>query len=148
RGIMLKKIAFILSLTTILVGCVANPVTGTNEFVFIEEPQEIMIGQKVFTEMQNQEGGLYTQHADVTAYVKKVGKKLAKVSDRPNLPYEFVVLNNPVPNAWTLPGGKIAINTGLLSALESEAELAAVLSHEIVHAAGRHGAQQLEKSVL
>jgi predicted Zn-dependent protease len=65
------------------------------------------------------------------------------VSDAPNLPYEFVVLNNSIPNAWALPSGKIAINRGLLLELKDEAQLAAVLGHEIVHAAARHGAQQM-----
>ena len=65
-----------------------------------------------------------------------------------NLPYEFVVLNNSVPNAWALPGGKIAINRGLLMELDNEAELAAVLGHEATHAAARHGAQQIERGTL
>src|SRR5690606_36334449 len=68
--------------------------------------------------------------------------------DRAGLPYEFVVLNNPVPNAWALPGGKIAINSGLLVHLEDEAQLAAVLAHEIVHAAARHGASQMSRGTL
>jgi len=64
------------------------------------------------------------------------------------LPYEFVVLNNDVPNAWALPGGKIAINRGLLVLLKDEAQLAAVLGHEVVHAAARHGAEQQATSTL
>jgi predicted Zn-dependent protease len=64
------------------------------------------------------------------------------------LPYEFVVLNNSVPNAWALPGGKIAINRGLLTELKSESELAAVLGHEVVHAAARHSAQQMSRGML
>jgi predicted Zn-dependent protease len=74
--------------------------------------------------------------------------KLAAVSDVPKLPYEFVVLNNSVPNAWALPSGKIAINRGLLLKLENEAQLAAVLGHEIVHAAARHGAQQQRDNMI
>jgi predicted Zn-dependent protease len=65
-----------------------------------------------------------------------------------NLPYEFAVLNNSVPNAWALPGGKIAINRGLLTELESESELAAVLGHEAVHAAARHSAKQQSTAML
>lgn len=143
----MKRLLAILLLATVLTGCVANPVTGSRELVLIEERQEIVIGQEVFAVMQEKEGGRDTKHPEVAAYVESVGKKLAAVSDRPNLPYEFVLLDNPVPNAWTLPGGKIAVNSGLLVNLESEAELAAVLSHEIVHAAGRHGAQQLESGI-
>ncbi|MBT7461786.1 MAG: M48 family metalloprotease, partial [Waddliaceae bacterium] len=77
-----------------------------------------------------------------------VGMSLARVSDRPQLPYSFVVIDNSTPNAWALPGGKIAINRGLLVELKNEAELAAVLSHEIVHAAARHSAKALERSTL
>jgi predicted Zn-dependent protease len=85
---------------------------------------------------------------ELTAYVSAVGQRLAKVSDRPKLPYEFVVLNNGVPNAWALPGGKIAVNRGLLQELHNEAELAAVLGHEIVHSAARHGAKSMERGMI
>jgi predicted Zn-dependent protease len=83
----------------------------------------------------------------VEAYVQEVGQRLAQVSDRP-LPYEFSVINNSVPNAWALPGGKIAVNRGLLTELGSEAELAAVLGHEIVHAAARHGAKSMQRGMF
>ena len=79
--------------------------------------------------------------------MQRVGNRLAAVSDR-KLPYEFVVLNNTIPNAWALPGGKIAVNRGLLMQLKSESELAAVLGHEIVHAAARHSAQQMSRGML
>ncbi len=94
------------------------------------------------------QGGDWRLDPDLTAYVSGVGRKLAATSARPNLPYEFVILNNSVPNAWALPGGKIAINHGLLLELDNEAQLAAVMAHEIVHAAARHGAQQMERGIL
>ena len=80
--------------------------------------------------------------------MQSVGNRLAKVSDRPELPYEFVVLNDSIPNAWAMPGGKIAFNRGLLYELNSEAELAAVLGHEITHAAARHGAKSMERGIF
>ena len=80
--------------------------------------------------------------------VQGIGKRLGAVSDRPELPYEFVVLNDSVPNAWAMPGGKIAFNRGILYELNSEAELAAVMGHEIVHAAARHGAKSMERGVF
>ena len=105
------------------------------------------MGEQHYLPTQQSEGGQYRLDAELTNYVREVGNRLAAVSDTP-LPYEFVVLNNSTPNAWALPGGKIAINRGLLVTLESEAELAAVLGHEIVHAAARHGARSLQRSLL
>jgi predicted Zn-dependent protease len=130
-----------------LSGCGVNPVTGKKEIQFVSEAQEIKIGEQQYAPTQQSQGGDFDVLPDLTAYVNEVGQKLAAVSDR-KLPYEFVVLNNPVPNAWALPGGKIAINAGLLTELKSEAELAAVLGHEIVHAAARHGAKAQERGTL
>jgi predicted Zn-dependent protease len=84
---------------------------------------------------------------ELTAYVQSVGNKLAAVSDR-KLPYEFSIINDSTPNAWAMPGGKIAFNRGLLYELNSEAELAAVMGHEMVHAAARHGAKDMERGIL
>jgi predicted Zn-dependent protease len=106
-----------------------------------------MTTQANYAPMQQSQGAAYDVDPALTAYVQSVGNRLAEVSDSP-LPYEFVVLNNSVPNAWALPGGKIAINRGLLTEINSEAELAAVLGHEIVHAAARHTAQQMSKGML
>ncbi|MEQ1526763.1 MAG: M48 family metalloprotease [Gallionella sp.] len=130
-----------------LVGCGTNPVTHKREFQFISESQEVEMGQKNYAPARQQQGGDYVIDPELTAYVQSVGKKLAAASDR-QLPYEFVVLNDSVPNAWAMPGGKIAFNRGLLYELNSEAELAAVLGHEIVHAAARHGAQSMESGML
>jgi len=130
-----------------LAACGVNPVTGKKEIQFISEAQEVSIGQQQYAPMRQVEGGDLEVLPELTAYVSGVGQKLAAVSDR-DLPYEFVVLNNSVPNAWALPGGKIAVNRGLLTELTSEAELAAVLGHEIVHAAARHGAKAQERGTL
>lgn len=130
-----------------LQGCAVNPVTGERELTLVSEASEIELGQQNYLPMQQSQGGEFDVDPTLTSYVQGVGQRLAAVSDRP-LPYEFTVLNNSVPNAWALPGGKIAINRGLLTELGSEAELAAVLGHEIVHAAARHSAQQMERGIL
>ena len=130
-----------------LSACGVNPVTGKQEIQFVSETQEVKLGEQNYSPMRQAEGGDFDVLPEPTAYVNEVGKKLAAVSDR-QLPYEFVVLNNSVPNAWALPGGKIAVNRGLLTELHSEAELAAVLGHEIVHAAARHGAKAQERGTL
>ena len=133
--------------TAMLAGCSVNPVTGERELVLMSTAQEIEMGRQSYVPMQQSQGGQYDIDPELTAYVRNVGVKVASQSGV-NLPYEFVVLNNSVPNAWALPGGKIAINRGLLTELESEAELAAVLGHEAVHAAARHSAQSMERGMF
>src|SRR5210317_2270258 len=144
---MSKRLLAVIVLAASLTGCAVNPVTGKPDFMMVSESQELALGEQNYAPMQQAEGGVYDIDPQLTAYVSEVGNKLATVSDRP-LPYEFVVLNNSVPNAWALPGGKIAINRGLLTELESEAELAAVLGHEAVHAAARHSAQQQSRAMI
>lgn len=132
---------------TLLAACSTNPVTGKSELMLVGEGSEIEIGQKNFAPMRQSEGGDYVMDPGLTSYVQRVGQRLAAVSDR-KLPYDFAVLNNSIPNAWALPGGKIGVNRGLLTQLKSESELAAVLGHEIVHAAARHSAQQMSRGML
>ena len=138
----------VILLGAMLSACATNPVTGHRELSLVSESKEIAIGEDNYGYTQQTEGGPYRADPALAAYVARVGGKLAKVSDRPELPYEFVVLNSPVPNAWALPGGKIAVNLGLLTELDNEAQLAAVLGHEIVHAAARHGARQMERGMV
>lgn len=128
--------------------CAVNPVTGEKELSLVSEEQEIAIGEQQYLPSQQSQGGQYVVDPKLQSYVAQIGHKLAAVSHKPDLPYDFVVLNNSVPNAWALPGGKIAVNRGLLVQLDNEAELAAVLGHEIVHAAARHGAAQMSRSAL
>ena len=124
----------------LLSACVANPVTGKRDLLLVDEGWELQVGAQQYLPLRQQQGGDYTADPQVEAYVRSVGMKLAAKSDR-KLPYEFNVINDSTPNAWALPGGKISINRGLLVELNSEAELAAVLGHEIVHAAAKHGAR-------
>jgi len=131
-----------------LVSCAVNPVTGKQEMIFDSVAQDIATGTQNYVPSQQSQGGQYVVDPALTTYVNRVGKKLAAVSDMPDLPYEFVVLNNDVPNAWAMPGGKLAINRGLLVQLEDEAQLAAVLGHEIVHAAARHGASAKSQQMV
>ena len=143
RMMLLALIAWALLLSA----CVTNPVTGESQFSIISEKQELAMGAQQYAPLRQSQGGDYVVDPELTAYVSEVGQRLAKVSDR-QLPYEFKVLNSGVPNAWALPGGKIVINRGLLTELHNEAELAAVLGHEITHAAARHTAVNMSKSIL
>ena len=145
--LLIRKALIMLLSCLVLYACAANPVTGKKELALVSESQEINIGKQNYGPSRQMQGGDYTVNPELSTYVQEVGQKLAAVSDRP-LPYEFTVLNNSTPNAWALPGGKIAVNRGLLLELNNEAELAAVLGHEIVHAAARHGAQKMERGML
>ncbi len=107
--------------------------------------EEIDIGRTEYSLLKQEEGGVDVIHSELSQYVRHVGKRLAAVSDRPDLPYEFVILDNQDVNAWALPGGKIGINLGMLLKLSSEAELASVLAHEIGHAAAGHSGKQIER---
>lgn len=148
---MLSRYLAIATLTLTLTGlggCSVNPVTGEKQLSLISESQELALGAEQYTPTQQTQGGRFYIDPELSIYIRDVGQKLARVSDRPDLPYEFVVLNSSVPNAWALPGGKIAINRGLLAELDDEAQLASVLGHEIVHAAARHSVQRMQQGML
>jgi predicted Zn-dependent protease len=144
---MTKYWLVLLASVALLGGCAVNPVTGNKELSLVSEAQELSIGKQEYAPLRQAQGGDYVVDEQLTAYVSQVGQRLAAVSDR-QLPYEFHVINNSVPNAWALPGGKIAINRGLLTELDSEAELAAVLAHEITHAAAKHTARNISRGML
>lgn len=144
---MTTRFILILLVVSGLSGCAVNPVTGDRELMLVSGEQEIAMGEQNYLPMQQSQGGVYDVDPVLTEYVQGVGMKVARESGV-DLPYEFVVLNNSVPNAWALPGGKIAINRGLLTEMGSEAELAAVLGHEVTHAAARHSAKQQSRGML
>jgi len=121
------------------VACATNPVTGKREVSFMSEAQEIQIGRELDTETQR-EMGVYTDRA-LQEYVEEIGQRLARNSHRPNLPWQFTVVDVPAINAFALPGGYIYITRGILAYLDNEAQLAGVLGHEIGHVTARHAAQ-------
>ncbi len=144
----LCQFVFLLFLSVIATGCAVNPVTGHRELHLVPESWEINVGTEQYTPTRQGQGGDYKQDPELTAYVKEVGQSLARVSDRPHLPFDFEIIDSSEPNAWAMPGGKIAINRGLLLELHDEAELAAVLGHEVVHSTARHGAKSVERGLL
>ncbi|MGB0514181.1 MAG: M48 family metalloprotease, partial [Wenzhouxiangellaceae bacterium] len=144
---MLTRITLLALMLSLAGGCAVNPVTGERNLSLVDERWELNIGEQQYAPLRQAQGGDFTLDPGLVDYVQEVGQRLAAVSDR-DLPYEFHVINESVPNAWALPGGKISINRGLLTEMDSEAELAAVLGHEIVHSAARHGAQGQSRSIL
>jgi len=129
-----------LSLFFFLTSCAVNPATGSANLVLMSESREKEIGleehEKVLASMP------LFEDEELLAYVREVGNKAAAVSHRPNLEYTFNIIDSPEINAFALPGGYVYVNRGLLTFMNSEAELAAVLSHEIGHITARHAVQQ------
>ena len=121
--------------------CAVNPVTGNPNFVTMSESQEINTGRSEDQKVR-QEYPPYNDPA-LQRYVSDIGQRLAKASHRANLEYRFLVVDSPQVNAFALPGGYVYITRGILSYLNSEAELAAVLGHEIGHVTARHSVQQV-----
>jgi predicted Zn-dependent protease len=121
-------------------GCATNPVSGGSDFVLMSEEQEIALGRKYSTEI-TKEMPLY-EIAELATLVQDIGERVATNSHRPELIYRFAVLDSTDVNAFALPGGYIYITRGLLAYLNTEAELAAVLGHEIGHVTARHSVRQ------
>jgi predicted Zn-dependent protease len=127
-----------------LAGCATNPATGQREFSLMSEAQEIQLGQEMDAQVRR-EMGVYND-PELQRYVESIGLRLAKASERPNLPWHFAVVDEPAINAFALPGGYIYVTRGILPFLDDEAQLAGVLGHEIGHVTARHSAQQYTKA--
>jgi predicted Zn-dependent protease len=128
----------------VLAACAKNPVTGKRQLTLVSEEQEIAMGKEGAEEIK-QQMGTYPD-PKVQAYVSEIGKRMAAKSERPHLPWSFTVLDDPLVNAFALPGGPIFVTRGILTHMNSEAELASVLGHEIGHVTARHSVQQISKA--
>src|SRR5688500_2454983 len=138
---LILRFAVALGCMYLLAGCAVNPVTGKRDFTLMTEAEEIRKGQHAAAEIRK----AYNPYDDLPAlqnYVNEIGQKLARNSHRPELGYHFTVVDSPQVNAFALPGGHIYITRGILAYLNSEAELAAVLAHEIGHVTARHNVRQ------
>lgn len=136
-------------LVLVLSGCATGTTTEQRNLppVQLSASEEIRLGQVVFPSVIQQLGGVYND-ALLADYVAQLGNRLSRFSQRSDLPYHFVVANHSTPNVFVLPGGVIVITRGLLSALDNEGQLAAVLVHQMGHAAARHPLQAVEHGPL
>lgn len=137
---------FIVALLLALAGCAVNPATGQRELMLVSEGQEIGMGREADPDIV----GAYGLYPDSVfqAYVRGLGERLAAQSERPNLPWTFRVLDDPVVNAFALPGGFNYVTRGILAYFNSEAELVAVMGHELGHVTARHGARQMTQQQI
>jgi predicted Zn-dependent protease len=140
------RAALLLALLPPLTSCAINPVTGERELSLVSEGQEIQMGRDADGQI-SRSLGLFPDSA-WQRYVASVGAPMTAVSERPALPWTIRVLNDPIINAFALPGGYVYVTRGILAYLTSEAELAGVLGHEIGHVTARHGAQQATRQQI
>ncbi|HEV8242224.1 MAG TPA: M48 family metalloprotease [Thermoanaerobaculia bacterium] len=140
--------ALLLALPLALVGpgCATNPATGKPQLTFFGEEAELNMGKEADAEIVSTVG-VYDDY-DLGEYVTEVGQRLAASSERPYLPWSFKVLDDPTVNAFALPGGYVYVTRGILAELGSEAELAAVLGHEIGHVTAKHSLHRQSQQML
>lgn len=129
-----------------IAACSVNPATGERQISLISESQEIQMGKQADEDIVRSLG-LYVDDG-LQAYVERIGKDLAAESERPDLPWSFRVVDDPIVNAFALPGGYIYVTRGILAHLNNEAELAGVLGHEIGHVTARHSVERISKAQL
>lgn len=135
-----------ISAFTIFTSCSRNPVTGKKELSFMSESQEIAMGKQSDPSIVEQ-FGLY-QNPTLQAFITEKGKQMAAISHRPNLPYEFKILDSPVVNAFAVPGGYVYFTRGIMGHFNNEAEFAGVLGHEIGHVTAKHAARQQRDQLI
>jgi beta-barrel assembly-enhancing protease len=136
-----------LSAAGFMAGCAANPVTGKPQFMMVSEDEEIKIDKQHSPHQFSSDYGPL-QDTALNNYINQTGRTLASRTHRPHMPYSFRGVNATYVNAYAFPGGSIAATRGILLDIENEAQLAALLGHELGHVNARHTAEQMSKSTL
>ena len=128
-------------------GCATNPVTGESQLMLVSEESEIQIDKRNSPYQFSADYGIL-QNVELNNYIQQVGQKMVASTHRTRMPYSFRGVNATYVNAYAFPGGSIAVTRGILLQLDNEAELAALLGHELGHVNARHTAQQMSKGML
>lgn len=143
----MNRIVFWGLLALIVAGCQNVPVTGRKQLQMVSEQQEMRMGLTSFKEILEKEK--LSHDPAINERVQRVGARIAAATGRSDYAWEFKVIDNEkVQNAFCLPGGKVAVYTGLLAVVQDDAGLAAVIGHEVAHAIARHGGERLSQEML
>ncbi len=139
--------AILLIALTGIVACSVNPATGDRQFTgLLPAAQEAQIGAQEHAKIESQFGKFMT--GPIASYVNQIGQKVAANTERSDVTYRFYTIDSPTVNAFALPGGYVYVTRGLLTLANSEAELAAVIGHEIGHITARHAAERMSQGTL
>ena len=133
-------------LVGLLAGCEAAPVTGRSQLILFPASQDAELGLQAYQQILAK--SRVSKDVRLNERVQIIGRRIATVSGHPEFDWEFTLFENDQPNAFALPGGKVGVNTGLFDDAENDAQLAAVIGHEVAHAIARHGAERMSQGVL
>lgn len=149
RRTMGTRLMGALAATAVLAGCSVNPTTGRSQFNMLSMQDEVAMGEEAKAPLTEEYGG-EVQNPQLKEYVSQIGRALAAQTEGeyPSLPWEFTLLDSDVINAFALPGGKVFMSRGLAEKFTTEAELAAVLGHEVGHVTARHSGQRVSQSMV
>ena len=150
----LRLLLTLCGLTVVLAACESAPVSGRSQIMLVSESEERDMGLKAYREVLSKEP--LSGNTQANALVEKVGRRIAAAAERPpedmwrapHFRWEFKTIDKNEPNAFCLPGGKIAVYTGLLPITRTEAGLAVVVAHEVAHALARHGAERMSDQMV
>lgn len=134
-----------LAFSLVVAACTTNPATGQKNFNILGQAEEIQLGNQAQPQFLASYGGEIPS-AEIDAYVNGIGHRLAAVSERPDMPWEFHVVDSAVINAFALPGGKVFMSRALMAKMTNEAQLAGVLGHEVGHVTAQHIGQQMSQA--
>jgi predicted Zn-dependent protease len=127
-------------------GCSTVPYTGRQQLLMVSQGQELALGYQAFEQVKR--SSMPARDPRLQEMARRVGERLARAADRPDFRWEFVVIENPRANAFCLPGGKVGIYSGLFKYVQTDADLATVVSHEAAHVLARHAGERLSQSQL
>lgn len=131
----------------LLASCIKAPGTTRDQVIFLSEEKEIALGVSAFRDVLRQ--ARLSGNPEINEMVNRVGRRIAKAANKPEYHWEFAVIqDDSMVNAFALPGGKVAIFTGILKHAKNEDGLATVMAHEVAHALQRHGAERMSRGIL
>jgi predicted Zn-dependent protease len=135
------------SLFSALAGCYRAPGTARDQLIFFSEEKEMQFGLQAYREVLRE--ARLSENVETTEMVQRVGQRIAKAANKPDYQWEFAVIEeDKMINAFCLPGGKVAVFTGILKVTKGETGLATVMGHEIAHALQRHGVERMSRSII
>lgn len=144
--LLLAAFATTMSGLLLVSGCTSVPVTGRRQLLVMSQTEENKLGLTAYQQVLQEEP--ITKQTNVSELVRRVGNRIAAVADRPDFDWDFNVIESKTQNAFCLPGGKVAVYTGILPVCQTEAGLAVVMSHEIGHAIARHGGERMSHQTV